>query len=254
MSLLAVFNGLPSQTKDAKLKTLQAIQDLQSFCFHEKLFSVATEADLPSFAQWIASLFHQYNHREEAVKLTALKHLQAFMALYKSFLTAQATPAERQRVLSSQGSLFPALVDDLVRTCENHSDDVRNAGAETLLVVAEDFLPEDNYLGGEERELVRLSKEYLYLGFNKSKSEGVREYSERHNEALAWLFSKATEFFNRVVTLAIDEKVGAVRERLHELVETVHFKVPVLGLNDYRIAVAGNMLRRSDYLKSFVNR
>ena len=176
------------------------------------------------------------------------------MALYKHYLGGLTSAEERERVLRGHAKLFPALCDDLVRTCENHSDDVRSAGAETLLVVAEDFLRENNYFGAEERELVRLSKEYLYLGFNKSKSEGVREYSERHNDALSWLFSKATEFFSRIVTLAIDEKVGAVRERLHELVEIVHSKVPVLGLNDYRIAVAGNMLRRSDYLKSFVNR
>ena len=75
VGLLAVFNELPSQNKDGKLKTLQAIQDLQSLCFHEKLFAVSSEEDLPPFAEWIGSLFHQYNHREEAVKLVALKHL-----------------------------------------------------------------------------------------------------------------------------------------------------------------------------------
>lgn len=85
-------------------------------------------------------------------------------------------------------------------------------------------------------------------GWPPQLSGQLKVAAKLETEMLHYLFSSASGFLSKTITIFMDEHFG--RENLMQFFKLLNSACPFLILNDYRLAKQGSALRRIEALES----
>ena len=90
----------------------------------------------------------------------------------------------------------------------------------------------------------------MQIGWANSLTNSLKEAGELEKELVNNLFVDPGMFLKSIITIMIDETLG--RDNLAKVVKVFNKKTPFLMLNDLRVAMATNSLRRVEVIKSLI--
>ena len=90
------------------------------------------------------------------------------------------------------------------------------------------------------------------VGWTEAMKGQVRDAAGMEVELNKHLFSEPQQFLKDVIAIMIDETHG--RDTLIQVIKEFNKKTPFMVLNDYRIAIGTNSLRRIEILKDLIFR
>lgn len=88
------------------------------------------------------------------------------------------------------------------------------------------------------------------IGWGAGMSNQVRDAADMEGELCKHIFGDPQQFVKSIIAIMIDETHG--RDNLLEIIREFNRKTPFIMLNDYRIAVGTNSLRRVEILKELI--
>lgn len=91
-------------------------------------------------------------------------------------------------------------------------------------------------------------KSNMSQGWPPQLSTQLKAAAKLETEMLGYLFSSASGFLSKAITIYMDEHVG--RDVLMQFFHALNASCPFLILNDYRLAKQGSALRRAEMLET----
>lgn len=102
---------------------------------------------------------------------------------------------------------------------------------------------------GQEDSLQML-KANAMVGWGESMRMQVRDAADMEAELSKHLFADPQAFLKHIIATYIDETSG--RDNLLQMIKEFNRKCPFMMLNDYRIAMGTNSLRRIEVLRELI--
>jgi hypothetical protein len=88
------------------------------------------------------------------------------------------------------------------------------------------------------------------IGWGAGMSLQVKDAADMEAELNKHLFQDPQVFLKNIIAIMIDETHG--RDNLLQVIKEMNKKTPFMMLNDYRIAVGTNSLKRVEILKELI--
>jgi hypothetical protein len=88
------------------------------------------------------------------------------------------------------------------------------------------------------------------IGWGETMKQQVRDAADMEAELNKHIFVDPQAFLKNIIAIMIDETHG--RDTLLAIIKEFNKKTPFMMLNDYRIAVGTNSLRRIEILKDLI--
>jgi hypothetical protein len=88
------------------------------------------------------------------------------------------------------------------------------------------------------------------VGWGETMRMQVRDAADMEAELNKHLFTDPQAFLKNIIAIYIDETSG--RDNLLQVIREFNKKCPFMLLNDYRVALATNSLRRIDVLRELI--
>ena len=81
-------------------------------------------------------------------------------------------------------------------------------------------------------------------------TEPIKQCADVESDVAKWMFTDPANFIDKIITVMLDEP--STRDHLGKYTMVLTKSLPFLMMNDYRISVGQNRLRRSDLLKKIL--
>ena len=117
----------------------------------------------------------------------------------------------------------------------------------TMQFIGENFLTFNANLPPEQQELVRVLRGNLSMGWTEDMTAPVKHIAEVEKQLVSFMFTDVFNFIKLLVSAMLDEPSNA--EPLGKLAVKLNNVLPFCMMNDYRISVATNSLRRVELLR-----
>lgn len=163
------------------------------------------------------------------------------------------------QVLSTQGTLLehlakltftPDLCEEMIKYLTDYFDNVREQAQSIVGYIVIKFVHQDFSFSGEQQEVLNVLRSNITVGWGENMRTQVRDAADMEAELNKHLFVDPQAFLKSVIAIMIDETHG--RENLINVIKEFSKKTPFMVMNDYRIAVGTNSLKRIDILKELI--
>ena len=194
----------------------------------------------------------EVNHKEkrENTKVETIKIIRLLLDLYyRQQLKGAYDPVQRLETCRKI-TFMPALADQVIKYLTDYHDNVREQAQGLLMEIVQNFITYNPAISESQQQSLNMLRANAELGWGESMKEQVRNAADMEGELNKHLFNDPQLFLKNIIAIMIDETHG--RDTLLQVIKEFNRKTPFMMLNDYRIAVATNSLRRIEILRELI--
>lgn len=152
--------------------------------------------------------------------------------------------------LASKQTFLPYVIENVTGFLTDYFDNVREQAQLIVLFVCQQFIQENHTLSQAQDRTLNVLKANALIGWGQGMSGQVKDAADMEAELSKHLFVDPQAFLKSVIAIMIDETHG--RDNLLGVIKEFNRKAPFMMLNDYRVAVGTNSLRRIEILKELI--
>lgn len=193
-----------------------------------------------------------FKEKKEQMKVELINTLHLLLL---TFFSLQLKPVRSDNVAfhgrCAKQTFSPIICEELVKLLTEYFDNVREAAQNLVLFIVRNYLPQGHLTQSPELEkaLTTLRANAL-IGWSEGMRQQVKDAADMEAELSKHLFNDPQVFLKNIIAIMIDETHG--RDTLVQIVKEFSQRMPFMLLNDYRIAVGTNSLRRIDVLRDLI--
>jgi len=119
-----------------------------------------------------------------------------------------------------------------------------------VLYIVKKFISARLSFSVAQEESLNVLKANALIGWGDNMRNQVKDAADMEAELSKHLFNNPQTFLKSIIAIMIDETFG--RDTLLQIIMEFNKKTPFMMLNDYRIAIGTNSLKRIDILKELI--
>jgi len=116
--------------------------------------------------------------------------------------------------------------------------------------IAKNFIPYNPQLSAAQEDSLNMLRANVQVGWSESMKTQVKNAADMEAELNKHIFADPQVFLKQVIAIMIDETHG--RDVLISIIKEFNRRTPFMLLNDFRIALGTNSLRRVEILKELI--
>ena len=190
-----------------------------------------------------------YREKKESMKVDTLLLVWKLLETFTLQRLKGLKYAERQTEIKRL-TFLTGFNEQVVKFMTDYFDNVREQAQLVLKFMVQYFLNEEPAFTEEQLDLLQMLRANSTVGWSEQLKRQLKEMAEMEAAINKHIFEEPQTFLKNVVAIMMDETHG--RDNLILVIKEFNKRTPFMVLNDYRIAVQTNSLRRVEILKELV--
>lgn len=157
---------------------------------------------------------------------------------------------QAREVLLQRCTFMRTMTDQVLVELGEYFESVRDEAQGLLLCLSQRFFPAEISFTQDELDLAHMMRANITHGWALSKGTELKEAAAEESKMLSYLFSDASVFVSKLLTIYMDETYG--RDNYLSFFKLLNTVCPFLILNDYRVSEATKSLRRAELIKKLL--
>ena len=147
-------------------------------------------------------------------------------------------------------TFLPALNEQMVVYLTDYFDNVREQAQNLVMDVVKNFIPFNPQFSASQEESLDMLRANVQVGWSEGMKTQVKNAADMEAELSKHLFADPQVFVKSIIAIMIDETHG--RDVLINIIKEFNRRTPFILLNDFRIALGTNSLRRIEILRELI--
>ena len=206
---------------------------------------------MTEFDKFMQNAFeNQYKEKKEGAKVEILQTLRKLVGeFYTQMIKGIEDPLtklEKSRLVT----FMPNLTDHLIAYLTDYHDNVREQAQNIAMDIVKNFIPFNPDFSKAQEDSLNMLRANIQVGWTESMKTQVKNAADMEAELNKHLFADPQVFLKNIIAIMIDETHG--RDVLVMIVKEFNRRTPFMLMNDFRIALGTNSLRRIEILKELI--